>query len=144
MQVCFMRFDLIFTIINVHFFFVNRFSTNGCFLNTTLYFSLYLSLPLYLSCWPARDMVRSTTILQDDRSLAAVSHPCRHPISDSLASPDPAIEFAVLPCASCRTGGHYRSPSWWGMSPASSWHAPAIVSCQPSPPSGCSVRLTAQ
>ena len=40
-----------------------------------------------LSCWPAHDrarpcdMARSTIILQDDWSLAAASHPCRHAIS---------------------------------------------------------------
>ena len=61
-----------------------------------------------------------------------------------LASPDPAIEFAALPCASCRTGDRCRTPSWWGMSPASPLHVPAIESCQPSPPSGCSVRRSAR
>ena len=42
---------------------------------------------LSLSYWPAHDrarrcdMARSTVILQDARSLAAASHPCRYPIS---------------------------------------------------------------
>ena len=46
------------------------------------------SIPLSLSCWPDHDrarlydMARSTIVLQDARSLAAASHPCRHPVSD--------------------------------------------------------------
>ena len=61
-----------------------------------------------------------------------------------LASSDPAIEFVVLHCALYQSRDCCRTPSWWGMSPASLWHAPAIVSYQPSPPSGCSIRCTAQ
>ena len=46
-----------------------------------------------LSCWPAldrarrSDMARSTTILQDARSLAVAFHPCRYPISDRFRFP---------------------------------------------------------
>ena len=61
-----------------------------------------------------------------------------------LASPDPTIEFAVLPCVLCASEDRCRTPSWWGMSPGSSWHAPAILSCQPLPLSGCSVHHTTQ
>ena len=42
----------------------------------------YLLLAYSRWSWPARsDMARSTIILQHARSLTAVSHPCRHPIS---------------------------------------------------------------
>ena len=92
----------------------------------------------------------ATMILQDQqfsRMLGPWLQPPIHANTRSpsgLASPGPAIEFAVLPCGLCRTGDRCRTPSWWGMRRASSWHAPAIVSCQLSPPSGCSVRRTAQ
>ena len=50
--------------------------------------------------------------------------------SAGLASPDPAIELAVLHYALCWIGDLCRTSTWRGMRPASSWHAPAIVSCQ--------------
>ena len=80
--------------------------------------SLYLSFSYWLANDRARrcDMARSTIILQDALSLAAAFHPCRYLWSPTvLASPDQAIEFAVVPCALCRTGDRCRTPSWWGM-----------------------------
>uniref|UniRef100_A0A0E3W284 Uncharacterized protein n=1 Tax=Anopheles gambiae TaxID=7165 RepID=A0A0E3W284_ANOGA len=49
-----------------------------------------------------------------------------------VASPDPAIEFAVLPCALYRTKDRCRTPSWWGISSASS--------CMPQPSYPASLR----
>ena len=64
-------------------------SSRSAFLMKATYLtSLVFTLSLYLSCCPACNrarrcgMARSTIILQDARSLATASHPCRHPISD--------------------------------------------------------------
>ena len=69
---------------------------------------------LSLSCWPAHDrarrcdMARQMVILQDACPWPPIHADTRSP--SVLASPGPAIEFAVLPCALCRTGNRCRTP----------------------------------
>ena len=75
-----------------------------------------------LSCWPVHDrarrcdMVQSTMILQDARSLVAASHPCRHPISDRSRC---TWSSHRVRCTPLHLMPNWES-SWWDISPASS------------------------
>ena len=112
--------------------------------------NLVKCLSLTRSCWPAHDRgrrsdtARSTTILQDARSLAAASHPCRHPISDRSRFTWSSHRVCCAPLRHMPKWGSLSNTFLVGHESGILMTCPAIVSCQPSPSSGCSVRRTAQ